>query len=212
MPVSGCGRHDSGDAAGEENSEATECYHHGYRGSMLRKRPRLFIVSLAAGLALPASARTWNAKTDWGATGDGKTNDYPTIQRGITAMADGDTVVFPAPGIYYLASTVRFSAGGIRVKCQPGAVLVGPNNGTDIFANLQSNTAIGGSATRDASSMAAAFRPMERGRRRTDAGSGSHQPDLYLQHLREYDLRAEQLSHQRRHLHRRRVEQRSHPP
>ena len=33
------------------------------------------------------------------------------------------------------------------MKCQPGAALVGPNNGTDIFANIQSNSAIGGSAT-----------------------------------------------------------------
>jgi hypothetical protein len=102
---------------------------------------------LLLSLSLPASARTWNAKTDWGATGDGKTNDYPTIQRGITAMADGDTVIFPSPGIYYLASTAHFTAGGIRVKCQPGAVLSGPNHGTDIFANIQSNTVIGGSAT-----------------------------------------------------------------
>jgi hypothetical protein len=102
---------------------------------------------LMASLTLPACARTWNAKTDWGATGNGKTNDHTAIQRGVAAMASGDTVVFPAPGNYYLASTVNFRATGIRVKCQPGATLVGPNKGTDIFASLQSNTAIGGSAT-----------------------------------------------------------------
>jgi hypothetical protein len=101
---------------------------------------------LVIGLALPGYARTWNAKTDWGATGDGKTDDYPVIQRGVAAMADGDTVVFPSPGTYYLASTVLFSSSGIRVKCQAGASLLGPNKGTDIFANIQSNTAIGGSA------------------------------------------------------------------
>ena len=54
---------------------------------------------------------------------------------------------FPAPGTYFVASTVNFKAPGIRVKCEPGAALVGPNRGTDIFANLQSDTAIGGSAT-----------------------------------------------------------------
>ena len=102
---------------------------------------------LLAALSLPASARTWNARADWGATGNGKTDDSPAVQRGIAAMADGDTVVFPSPGTYYLASTVLFSTGGIRVTCQPGAILAGPNKGTDIFANLQSNTAIGGSAT-----------------------------------------------------------------
>jgi hypothetical protein len=102
---------------------------------------------LIAGLALPAYAHTWNAKTDWGATGNGKTNDAPAVQRGIASMVSGDVVVFPAPGTYYLASTVLFSANGVRVKCQPGATLVGPNKGTAIFANLQSNTTIGGSAT-----------------------------------------------------------------
>jgi hypothetical protein len=109
---------------------------------MLRKT----LAFLLAGLAIPASARTWNAKTDWGATGNGTTNDYPAIQSGVAAMAAGDTVVFPSPGTYYLASTVLFSTG-VRVKCQAGASLVGPNNGTDIFANIQSNTAIGSSAT-----------------------------------------------------------------
>jgi hypothetical protein len=110
---------------------------------MLQKGLALVLV----GLAVPVYAHTWNAKTDWGATGNGKTNDYPAIQRGVAAMGPGDTVVFPAPGNYYVASTVLFKAPGIRVKCQPGASLVGSNNSTDIFANLQSNTAIGGSAT-----------------------------------------------------------------
>ncbi len=98
-------------------------------------------------LAVPAFARTWNAKTDWGAAGNGKTNDTPAVQRGFSRMTSGDTVVFPFPGTYYLASTILFSTDGIRVKCQPGAVLLGPNKGSDIFANLQSNTTIGGSAT-----------------------------------------------------------------
>jgi hypothetical protein len=114
---------------------------------MLRKFAAIFFFSVAVSLAMPAWARSWNAKTDWGATGNGKTDDYRAIQRGVAAMASGDTVVFPTPGSYYMGSTVFFKATGIRVKCQPGAMLVGPNRGTDIFANLQSNTAIGGSAT-----------------------------------------------------------------
>jgi hypothetical protein len=105
----------------------------------------LFILLIA--LTIPAWARSWNAKTDWRATGDGRTDDSRAIQRGVSAMGSGDTVVFPAPGTYFVATTVNFRAPGIRVKCQPGAALVGPNKGTDIFANLQSDTAIGGSAT-----------------------------------------------------------------
>jgi hypothetical protein len=98
-------------------------------------------------LSIPACARTWNAKKDWGARGDGKTDDSGALQRGVERMASGDTVVFPAPGVYFTASTVHFKAPGIRVKCQAGVSLAGPNHGTDIFADLKSNTAIGGSAT-----------------------------------------------------------------
>ena len=93
---------------------------------MLRKFSALFFFSVAASLAMPTWARSWNARTDWGATGNGKTDDYRAIQRGVAAMGSGDTVVFPAPGSYYMGSTVFFKASGIRVKCQPGAMLVGP--------------------------------------------------------------------------------------
>lgn len=98
-------------------------------------------------LSLPAWARNWNAKVDWRAIGDGKTGDSPAIQRGVAALRSGDSVVFPAPGIYFVASTVNFRAAGIRVEGEPGAPLVGPNRGTDIFGGLQPDTAIGGSAT-----------------------------------------------------------------
>ena len=105
------------------------------------------LLLLLVALTIPAWARNWNASTDWRATGNGKTDDSPAIQRGVAAMWSGDTEVFPAPGTYFVASTVSFKAPGIRVKCEPGAALLGPNRGTDIFANLQSDTAIGGSVT-----------------------------------------------------------------
>ena len=105
------------------------------------------VLFLLVALAIPACARNWNAKTDWRATGDGKADDSRSIQRGVDAMRSGDSMEFPAPGTYFVAKTVNFKASGIRVKCEPGAALVGPNKGTDIFADLQSDTAIGGSAT-----------------------------------------------------------------
>ena len=64
---------------------------------MPRKFSALFFFIVAVSLAMPAWGRVWNAKTDWGATGNGKTDDYRAIQRGVAAMASGDTVVFPAP-------------------------------------------------------------------------------------------------------------------
>jgi hypothetical protein len=87
------------------------------------------LLILLIGLTLPAWARNWNAKTDWRATGDGETDDSPSIQQGVTAMRSGDSVLFTAPGTYFVASTVKFGASGIRVKCEAGAALVEPNRG-----------------------------------------------------------------------------------
>ncbi len=96
-------------------------------------------------VGLPALASTWNAKTNWGATGNGTTNDAPAIQAGVAAIAAGDTIYFPS-GTYLINSTVNFSAAA-TVTCQAGAILQGPNVGTDIFASLQSGSTVGGSAS-----------------------------------------------------------------
>jgi hypothetical protein len=53
-----------------------------------------FLLLLLIGLTMTGWARNWNAKTDWRATGDGKTDDSPAIQRGAAAMRSGYTVVF----------------------------------------------------------------------------------------------------------------------
>lgn len=97
---------------------------------------------MAIVLLQAAGAATWNAKTSWGATGNGSTNDAPAIQAGVARIAPGDTVYFPL-GSYLMTSTVNFSTGAI-ITCAPGTVLQGPNLGTDIFT-VVSNTTVGGS-------------------------------------------------------------------
>ena len=99
----------------------------------------------AALFTLPlAHGATWNAKTSWGATGNGTSNDGPAIQAGVAKIAAGDTVYFPS-GTYRINNAVTFSVGAV-ITCQVGAVLQGPNTGTDVF-NIVSNTTVGGSAT-----------------------------------------------------------------
>jgi hypothetical protein len=93
---------------------------------------------------MTAHAATWNAKTNWGATGNGTTNDGPAIQTGVSHIAAGDTVYFPA-GTYRINNVVNFSTGAI-ITCQAGAVLEGPNTGTDVLS-IVSNTTVGGSAS-----------------------------------------------------------------
>jgi hypothetical protein len=83
-----------------------------------RKHAEHFVLLLLMGLTIPTWARNWNAKMDWQATGDGKTDDSSAIQRSVAAMRSGDTVVFPVPGIFFVASTVKFRAPGKRLKCE----------------------------------------------------------------------------------------------
>ena len=81
--------------------------------------------------AAAAHAATWNAKTSWGATGNGTSNDGPAIQAGVAKIAAGDTVYFPS-GTYLIRNAVTFSVGAV-ITCQAGAVLQGPNIGTDVL-------------------------------------------------------------------------------
>ena len=87
---------------------------------------------------------TWNVKTAWGATGNGTTNDGPAIQAGAAKISAGDTVYFPT-GTYLINNVVTFSAAA-NITCQAGAILQGPNLGTDVLS-VVSNTTVGGSAT-----------------------------------------------------------------
>ena len=87
---------------------------------------------------------TWNVKTSWGATGTGTTNDGPAIQAGAAKISAGDSVYFPA-GTYLINNVVTFSAAA-NITCQAGAVIEGPNLGTDVLS-IVSNTTVGGSAT-----------------------------------------------------------------
>jgi hypothetical protein len=105
---------------------------------------RSAVVLTLACLGMTAHAATWNAKTNWGATGNGTTNDGPAIQTGVSHIAAGDTVYFPA-GTYRINNVVNFSTGAI-ITCQAGAVLEGPNTGTDVLS-IVSNTTVGGSAS-----------------------------------------------------------------
>ncbi len=59
-------------------------------------------------------------------------------------ISAGDTVYFPS-GTYLINNVVTFSAAA-NITCQAGAVLQGPNLGTDVLS-IVSNTTVGGSAT-----------------------------------------------------------------
>jgi hypothetical protein len=71
------------------------------------------------------AAEVVNVK-DFGAVGDGVTDDSTAIQNAINA---GNTVVFPA-GTYLINTRPAISRSGITLSCQPGAatILVGPSN------------------------------------------------------------------------------------
>jgi Pectate lyase superfamily protein/Bacterial Ig-like domain (group 2)/Bacterial Ig domain len=120
----------------------------GTQGFVAGRSPKVAALGLGLlALALltgAAHATTWNAKTSWGATGNGSTNDGPAIQAGVAKISFGDTVYFPA-GTYVISKPVTFSTGAV-ITCQAGTVLQGPNTGTDLL-NIVSNTTVGGSAS-----------------------------------------------------------------
>ena len=133
-----------------------------------------------------AHGATWNAKTSWGATGNGTSNDGPAIQTGVAKIAAGDTVYFPS-WTYLINNAVTFSVGAV-ITCQAGAVLQGPNTGTDVF-NIVSNTTVGGSATTGCTFSGGGIAANGTG---GDGGQTLSQAvsnlTFSLQHLREHDL------------------------
>jgi hypothetical protein len=50
------------------------------------------LLLLLVAVTIPACARNWNAKMDWRAGGDGRTDDSPAIQRGMAALESRDAV------------------------------------------------------------------------------------------------------------------------
>jgi hypothetical protein len=67
-----------------------------------------FLLVSWLGLTLPAFATTWNIR-DYGATGNGITDDKQALQNVVNACSSGDTVLFPS-GTYKITSTLTLKA------------------------------------------------------------------------------------------------------
>jgi hypothetical protein len=79
---------------------------------------------------LPARAATFNVR-DYGATGNGSTNDTPAIQRAIDAAASAggaNTVQFP-PGTYRSANSIHLRSN-ITIQLDAGSTIMGSAGGT----------------------------------------------------------------------------------
>jgi hypothetical protein len=97
-----------------------------------------------------ASTRTWQAKArdvfsvkDFGALGDGATNDYAAIAAAIAAAAvSGGTVYFPA-GTYQFGSTLAWTANYVNlVGDGPEATILAPTHTTGDVIQIGSNVSI----------------------------------------------------------------------
>jgi polygalacturonase len=98
----------------------------------VRKCLAVAAVGLMAALLIetPAYAATFNVR-DYGATGNGSTNDTPAIQRAINAAADagGANVVQFPPGTYRSANTIHLRSN-ITIQLDTGSTIMGAPNGT----------------------------------------------------------------------------------
>lgn len=77
---------------------------------------------------------TFNVR-DFGATGDGTTNDTAAVQAAVTAAAGG-VVVFP-PGTYLIPTTVTVALANTTIQGMPGAILNGNGTGSTAILELQ---------------------------------------------------------------------------
>jgi hypothetical protein len=90
-------------------------------------------------------ARVFNVK-DYGATGDGTTDDTLAIQAAITASTQGSTTFFP-PGTYIVSSTISLRKSRSYVGAHREMVTIRQANGANLDAVLASETWLSVSST-----------------------------------------------------------------
>src|SRR5256886_5833128 len=94
------------------------------RGAILASIVTAALAGLAVGYIAPASAAAFNVK-DYGATGNGSTNDTAAINKAINAAstAGGGVVEFPA-GTYKSANSIHLKSN-ITLQLDAGSTVVG---------------------------------------------------------------------------------------
>src|SRR5256714_4693209 len=94
------------------------------RGAILASIVTAALAGLAVGYIAPASAAAFNVK-DYGATGNGSTNDTAAINKAISAAstAGGGVVEFPA-GTYKSANSIHLKSN-ITLQLDAGSTVVG---------------------------------------------------------------------------------------
>ena len=85
------------------------------KGALLGGASLLFGAQTTAQAQVPAAAREHMSVRDFGATGDGKTDDTKAIQRALDAAGEVRGTVFVPPGVYLSAD----------LKMRPNTALVG---------------------------------------------------------------------------------------
>ncbi|MFF4347134.1 glycosyl hydrolase family 28 protein [Streptomyces sp. NPDC001530] len=85
----------------------------------------------AAGTQAPAAAAAVYNVRDYGAKGDGSTNDTPAIQKAVDAAngAGGGTVRFPSPGTYKSKNTIHMKSN-VTLQVDTGAAIQGSSADT----------------------------------------------------------------------------------
>jgi len=106
---------------------------------VLKRCVAVAAIGLVAGLLIeaPAQAATFNVR-DYGATGNGSTNDTAAIQRAIDAAAnaDGTNIVQFPPGTYRSANSIHMRSD-ITIQLDSGSTILGSPN--DTYDRAESN-------------------------------------------------------------------------
>jgi len=95
---------------------------------------------------------------DFGARGDGTTDDTGAVLRALSEMGEGDTLWFPGPSVYLVDAVDlgRFGHAGLELAGEPGAVIrkhpggtFGSTNREHIFFDTSSDGSTDGLRVRD---------------------------------------------------------------
>src|ERR1044071_5359424 len=91
--------------------------------------------SRAGGAEIPDPAARWNLKRDFGAKGDGRTDDSQALLNAVRSIKGG--VLFIPKGTYVIARRIEINRGNlIRRGAGPNeTILYFPNSLTDLFGN-----------------------------------------------------------------------------
>src|SRR3990172_6686295 len=83
----------------------------------------LFLIALVVALAAPCAATTYDVKANFGAAGNGTTNDTAAVRSALAALQPGDTLNFPC-GTYLVNAALTLNRSNVTLAGTNGCTTI----------------------------------------------------------------------------------------